>query len=118
MDVTAPTPTYLTAGYCSHHPAFLIALPHDAEMNYEHQPQYGLLPMRHKESNHIKWVVDIYWCRQDLGCTFIGFLQNPIGTRVPTLLKIGTRSAFERNKYIPTYKVSKTCSAFERNLSD
>ncbi len=39
------------------------------------------------------------------------------GTRVPTLLKIGTRSALERNEYIPTYKVGKTRTAFERNLN-
>ena len=45
-------------------------------------------------------------------------MESYNGTRVPTLLKIGTPSAFERNEYIPTYKVGKTCSAFERNLSD
>ena len=49
-------------------------------------------------------------------CIPIGFLQNPIAElpRIPTLLKIGTPSAFERNEYIPTYKVGKTHSAFER----
>jgi len=49
-------------------------------------------------------------------CIPIGYLYN--GTRVPKRLKIGMRSAFERNEYIPTYKVGKTRSAFERNLSD
>ena len=49
-------------------------------------------------------------------CIPIGFLYNR--TRVPTLLKIGTRSTFERNECIPTYKVGKTHSSFERNLSD
>ena len=46
-------------------------------------------------------------------CIPIGFLA-----RVPTLLKIGTRSAFERKEYTPTHKVGKTHSAFERNFSD
>ena len=44
-------------------------------------------------------------------------MENYNGIRVPTLLKIGTHSAFERNEYIPTYKVGKTRSAFERNLN-
>jgi hypothetical protein len=44
-------------------------------------------------------------------------MESSNGTRVPTLLKIGSRSAFERNEYIPTYKVGKTRSAFERNLN-
>ena len=44
-------------------------------------------------------------------------MESFIRTRVPTLLKIGTRSPFERNEYIPTYKVGKTRSAFERNLN-
>lgn len=34
-------------------------------------------------------------------------MESSNGTRVPTLLKIGSCSAFERNEYIPTYKVGK-----------